>query len=261
MKQLAELISVTVPETGQQQQVAAAATAASAAATGTATATALSSNDGPRLKVELRKFSGKEADWDKWHKIYSLQAKILGFAEELVATDEIRVGAESFSSQDNDPLRAKRASEAWLSLITTCKGTVLEIVQSTDSPSAAWRELLQRYRVCGLKEKSGLMREFNSLTMGLGEDPKKFTVRVDPVARDLQRVGKAVDEDDKNLTILNGLAQEYAVERRILEEGDDEPTRVHIEKVILNQYDRLQALAVAATPGHHKSQPAPSKSE
>ncbi|CAN0344859.1 unnamed protein product, partial [Ascophyllum nodosum] len=130
--------------------------------------------------------------------------------------------------------------------------------QSTDSPSAAWRELLQRYRVCGLKKKSGLMREFNSLKMELGEDPKKFTMRVDHVARELQRVGKAVDEDDKDLAILNWLTQEYAVERRILEEGDHEPTRVHTEKVILNQYGRLQAekskagakaLAVVAAPG------------
>ena len=58
---------------------------------------------------------------------------------------------------------SEHASEAWLSLITTCKGTALEIVQSTDSPSAAWRKLLQRYRACGLKEKSSLMRELNSL--------------------------------------------------------------------------------------------------
>ena len=92
-----------------------------------------------------------------------------------------------------------------LSLITTCKVTALEIVQCTDSPSAAWQELLQRYHACGLEEKSKLMRMFNSLEMELGEDPKKFTMRVDRVARELRRVGKAVDEDDKNLGILNGL--------------------------------------------------------
>ena len=119
--------------------------------------------------------------------------------------------------------------------MTTCKDTALEIVQSTDSPSAAWWELLQRYRACGLKEKSKLMREFNSLKVELGEDPKKFTLRVDRVARELRRVGKAVDEDNKNLAILDELTQEYAVERRMLEGRDDEPTRAHIEKVILNQ--------------------------
>ena len=45
-----------------------------------------------------------------------------------------------------------------------------------------------------------------------GEDPKKFTMRVNRVTRELRRVGKAVDEDDKNLVILNGRTQEYAVE-------------------------------------------------
>ena len=56
----------------------------------------------------------------------------------------------------------------------------------------------------------------------------------------------------------------------MLEGGDDEPTRAHIQKIILTQYDRLQAdrsklgakaLGVAATPGNHMSQPAPSKSK
>ena len=82
--------------------------------------------------MALRKFSGEEADWDEWHKVYSSQARILCIAEELVATDETRVGAEDFHCQGIDPLRAKHAFEAWLSLLTTCKGTALEIVQSTD---------------------------------------------------------------------------------------------------------------------------------
>ena len=60
-------------------------------------------------------------------------------------------------------------------------------------------------------------------------------VKVDRVARELRRVGKAVNEDDKNLATLNGRTQGYAVERRMLEEGNDKPTRAHIEKVILNQ--------------------------
>ena len=186
-----------------------------------------------------------------------------------MATDEIRAGAEDFNSQGIDPLRAKRASDTWLSPITTCKGTALKIVQSTYSPCAAWRELLQRYRACGWKEKSRLMREFKSLKMELGENPKNFTMRVDRVARELQRVGKAVDED-KNPAILNGLTQEYVIEQRMLEGGDDEPTRAHIDKVILNQYERLKAekseagmktLAVVVTPVHHKPQPAPSNSK
>ena len=121
MKQLAELISVTVAATVQQQQAAAAATDAPPSATGTSPAKTLSPNDGPSLKVELHKFSGEEADWDESHKVYSSQARILGFAVELVATDEIRIRAEDFNSQGIDPLRVKRASEACVSFVTTCK--------------------------------------------------------------------------------------------------------------------------------------------
>ena len=83
---------------------------------------------------------------------------------------------------------------AWFSLISACKGTALKIVQSTESPSAAW---LQQYRACGVKEKTRLMREFHSLKVKLREDPIKFTMRVDRVAKELRQVEKVVDEDDK----------------------------------------------------------------
>ena len=137
MNQLTELIFVTVAATVQKRQATAAIIAASPTAAGTARATTLSPNDGLRLKVELKMFSGKETNWEKWHKVHSSQTRINGFAEEMVATDEIRVGAEEFNSQGIDSLRAKYASKARLSLITTCKGTALKVVQSTDSPSAA----------------------------------------------------------------------------------------------------------------------------
>ena len=144
--------------------------------------------------------------------MYWSYVSILGFTKELVTTDEIRVGVENFNSNGFDRLRAKRAFKLWLSLITTGEGSALVIVQSTNSPSAAWRELLQRYLVCGLKEEGRLMQEFNSLKMELGEDPKNITMRVDRVARGLRRVAKAVNGDDNNLATQNGLTQEYAVE-------------------------------------------------
>ena len=259
IKQLTELISITMATTLQQQAAVAPSVPTPPAAT---SAAAPQMSAGPKLQVDIQPFSGDEVAWDEWHKVYISQARILGFAGELTATEEIKVGAEDFNSEGIDPIRVKRASEAWLSLITACKGTALDIVQSTDSPSEAWRLLLQRYRATGLKEKSRLMREFNSLRMELGEDPKKFIMRVDRVARELRRVGKAVDEDDKNLAILNGLTPEYIIQRQMLEGGDVEPTRAHIEKVTTNQYDRLRedkskagvkALAVTARPGQNKT--------
>ena len=47
-------------------------------------------------------FSGEETDWDTRHKVYSSQVRIHGFSEELVATDEIRFGAEDFNNQGID---------------------------------------------------------------------------------------------------------------------------------------------------------------
>ena len=155
------------------------------------------------------------------------QPVILGFADKLVATYEIRVGNEDFNSSVSTRCERSARQRRGFSFIAICKGTALEIVQSTDSPSVAWRELLQRYRACGLKEKSTLMRDFNSLKMELVEDPIKFIMRVDRVARELRQVGKAVDAGDKNVAILNGLMKEYTVDRRMLGAGDDKRTRAH----------------------------------
>ena len=111
----------------------------------------------------------------------------------------------------------------------------LKIVQSTDLPSAAW---LQRNRACGMKNKTRLMREFHSLKMELGEDPQE--IPHEGVSR-RQGCRNPSTTTTKNLEILNRLTEEYAIKRRVLDGGDDEPTRAHIEKVILNQYDRLRA--------------------
>ena len=45
--------------------------------------------------------------------------------------------------------------------------------------------------------KNILMGEFNSLKMELGEDPKKFPMRMGCVARELRRVGGAIGEDEE----------------------------------------------------------------
>ena len=103
----------------------------------------------------------------------------------------------------------------------------LKVVQSTDLPSAAW---LQRYRACGVKNKTRLMRAFHSLTMELGEDTQE--IPHEGVSR-RQGCRKPSMRTTKNLEILNRLTEEYAIKWRMLEGGNDEPTRAHIEKVIL----------------------------
>ena len=92
------------------------------------TAKRLSPNNSLRFKVELPKLTGKETDGDDWHRAYSLLVRIPGFAEELVATEGMRIRAENFKNKGIDPLQANHASEAWISLIITCKATALENV-------------------------------------------------------------------------------------------------------------------------------------
>lgn len=116
----------------------------------------------------------------------------------------------------------------------------LEFVQETDSPDKAWRPLQQHYRASDLDGKDRLMREFNAQKLKQGERPKNLFLKVQRAARELRRLGKAVDQDDKNLAIESGLSPEHEVERRMLQEGDKELTRARIERVITNHYGRLQ---------------------
>lgn len=64
-------------------------------------------------------------------------------------------------------------------------------------------------------------------------------MRVDRVAKNLEWLGKPINEDDKNLATMSGLSQEYVAERRMLKDDDDELTRTHTEKVITSEYKRL----------------------
>lgn len=55
-------------------------------------------------------------------------------------------------------------------------------------------------------------------------------MRVDEAANELSRVGKTVDEDKEHIAILNGLMQEYTIERRMLEGEAQAPSREHVRK-------------------------------
>lgn len=73
------------------------------------------------------------------------------------------------------------------------------------------------------------------------------------MSKSLERLGKTVN-DDKLLAIMSGLAKESEVEQRILQGGNDELTRAHIDKVINNHYERMEgeqsevgAIALAVT--------------
>lgn len=83
------------------------------------------------------------------------------------------------------------------------------------------------------------MTEFTALRMEPGKDLTEFMMRVNGVTSKLRQVRKNIDEEEKHIVILNGLTQEYTIERRMLEGEAQEPSREHIEKALNNQYQSL----------------------
>ena len=88
---------------------------------------------------------------------------------------DVKVGADNFDGSQVNPEMLRKAKQVWFSLITNCKGVVFEIVQGADSPSQAWRQLVQHYRASDVKEWRRLALDFYSMNMGLGEHPRQFS--------------------------------------------------------------------------------------
>ena len=79
------------------------------------------------------------------------------------------------------------------------------------------------------------------LKMELGEYPRTFLLRVDQMAKELERVDWPVDPKDIDIVILSGLTPQYDAEVRVLESSSDWPTREWIERAVINQYKRLDS--------------------
>ena len=71
------------------------------------------------------------------------QARASGFEKEVTAAegDGLSVGADVFGSSNVDPVRLRNAHVAWMTLINSCSGMALEIVQRSNAPNDAWRNL------------------------------------------------------------------------------------------------------------------------
>ena len=76
------------------------------------------------------------------------QARTSGFENELTAAegDGLSVGADVFDSSNVDPVRLRNAHVAWMTLIKSCSGIALEIVQRSNAQNDAWRNLEFHYR-------------------------------------------------------------------------------------------------------------------
>ena len=63
------------------------------------------------------------------------------------------VNRDDFDRGSVDPDRLRKAQQAWVSLVTSCKGVAFDIVNAEESASETWVKLVQHYQASGLKER------------------------------------------------------------------------------------------------------------
>ena len=177
-----------------------------------------------------------------WSQRVLYQARASGFEDGLTAAkgDGLSVGADVFGSSNVDPVRLRNVHVAWMTLINSCSGMALEIVQCSNAPNDAWRNLESHCRAKETREILRLSHEINGKTMEPGGDPFKFMMEFDRLAADLHRLGdKSVTELRKCVIIVSSLSADFEMECRMLENNPAGLNRAEIERVIGNQYNRL----------------------
>lgn len=135
--------------------------------------------------------------------------------------EDIKVSAGSFDDSDYDPVRLRAAHQAWVILITTCKGVAYGIVRV-------------KVRAALLRERRRLTVDFYIMKMGLREHSRKFLLWVGQMVKELERVERPVDPKDVDIVILSDLSSQYDAEVRILENSSE-----WIERAAINKYERL----------------------
>ena len=130
------------------------------------------------IKFDVPAFeSDSTASWLTWSQRVLYQARASDFEDELTATegDGLSVGANIFDSSNvdpvrlrnahvawmiliKDPVRLRNAHVAWMILINSCSGMTLKIVQRSNAPNDAWKNLESLYRA------KGTMKNFVYLT-------------------------------------------------------------------------------------------------
>ena len=98
-----------------------------------------------------------------WSQRVVYQARACGFEAELTAAEEegLSVGADVFDRSNGDPVRLRNPHAAWMALINNCRGMALKIVQRSEAPNNAWRNLPSHYRTKGTREILRLSHEVN----------------------------------------------------------------------------------------------------
>ena len=119
----------------------------------------------PPIKIDFKEFSAE--DWTTWFKVHRAQLSALGCADALTETagDETKVNRDDFDRGSVDPDQLHQAQQAWVSLVTSCKGVAFDIVNAEESASEARAKLVQHYQANGLKERRRLTIDFSMMKM------------------------------------------------------------------------------------------------
>ena len=139
-------------------------------------------------------------------------------------------------------MRLRNGHAAWMTLIKNCRGMTLEIVQRSEAPKEAWRNLESHYRAKGAREKLCLSHEVNGKTMQPEEDRFQFMIKVDRLVADFHRLGDRSVTGLRKVIIVARLSSDYEIEIRTVENNPADPERAEIERVVGNQYNRLLRL-------------------
>ena len=111
-----------------------------------------------------------------------------------------------------------------MTLVNSCSGMALEIVQRSNVPNDAWRNLESHYRAKGTREIFRLSHEINGKTMEPDGDRFKFMMENDRLAADLHRLG------NKSVTELNILRTGAVVCARALSTGREAVRSAELKK-------------------------------
>ena len=168
--QLAQIVGSAVSQALTQYVERAASSPPLAAAASTAAVQQVQSS----IKFDVPVFEGDSvASWMMWSQRVVYQARAFGFEAELTAAEEegLSVRADVFGRCNVDSVRLRNEHIAWITLINSCRGMTLEIVQRSVAPNDAWRNLESYYKAKGAREILRLSHEVNGRTMQPGKDP------------------------------------------------------------------------------------------
>ena len=124
---------------------------------------------------------------------------------------------------------------------------------------------MQHCQASGLEECQRLTIDYYyTMKMELGEQSRKFLLRVDQMVKELERVDSPVDPKDIDIVILSGLTPQYDAEVRMLKSSSGWPTREWIKRALINQYERLEceesatgSRAMLSARGHRRNDKPP----